>query len=66
MGFIKKLFVPDVTTVQNTELTGRDILSSTSSEEPNSAEMGGSDKSTKSSGIKSLLVQNEDIYKGSV
>lgn len=66
MGFIKKLFVPDIPQVQNTELTGRDLVSSTSSEEPNSPEMGGSDRSTKKNGLSSLLVQNENIYKGSM
>lgn len=65
MGFIKKIFTPDIPQVQNTELTGRDLVSSTSSEDPNSPELGGS-SSKKNSGIKSLLVQSEDIYKGGV
>lgn len=66
MGFIKKLFAPDIPQVQNTELTGRDLVASTSSEDPSSPEMGGSDRSTKKNGISSLLVQSENIYKGSM
>lgn len=66
MGFIKKMFVPDIPQVQNTGLTGRDLISSTSSEDPNSPEMGGSNRATHKNGVKSLLVQNENIYKGGV
>lgn len=56
MGFIKKMFVPNIPQVQNTGLTGRDLVSSTSSEDPNSPEMGGSDRATRKNGVKSLLV----------
>lgn len=66
MGFIKKMFRPNIPQVQNTGLTGRDLVSSTSSEDPTSPEMGGSDKANRKNGVKSLLVQSENLYKGGV
>lgn len=67
MGFIKKIFRPNIPAVPTTTITGRDLLSSTSSEEPDSPQMGtdGVDQK-KRRGINSLLVQNESIYKGGV
>ena len=40
MGFIKKIFRPNIPSVPTTTITGRDLLSSTSSEEPDSPQMG--------------------------
>ena len=70
MGFIKKILsprIPSVPSVPTVSVTGRDLVSSTSSEEPDSPQMGtdgvkGRDK--KKRGLNSLLVQSEDIYKG--
>ena len=71
MGFIKKIFrpnIPAVPAVPTTTITGRDLLSSTSSEEPDSPQMGTDavNQKKKRRGINSLLVQNESIYKGGV
>lgn len=62
MGFIKKIFSPSIPSMPS--VTGRDLVSSTSSEEPDSPEMGTELSDKKKKGINSLLVQNEDIYKG--
>lgn len=64
MGFIKKIFRPNIPSVPT--ITGRDLLSSTSSEEPDSPQMGTDGVNKKKNGISSLLVQSEDIYKGGV
>lgn len=67
MGFIKKIFRPNIPAVPTTTITGRDLLSSTSSEEPDSPQMGTDGVNQKKRrGINSLLVQNESIYKGGV
>lgn len=67
MGFIKKIFKPNIPSVPTTTITGRDLLSSTSSEEPDSPQMGtDAVNQKKRRGINSLLVQNESIYKGGV
>ena len=68
MGFIKKILsprIPSVPTVPTVSVTGRDLVSSTSSEEPDSPQMGTDGvKHQKKRGLNSLLVQSEDIYKG--
>ena len=68
MGFIgtmlKTLFNPSVPQVQTPQITGRDLISETSSQEPEAPVMGGSDKSRKRNGINSLLVPSNDLYKG--
>ena len=67
MGFIKKIFRPNIPSVPTMTITGRDLLSSTSSEEPDSPQMGTDGVNQKKRrGINSLLVQNESIYKGGV
>lgn len=67
MGFIKKIFKPNIPAVPTMTITGRDLLSSTSSEEPDSPQMGTDGVNQKKRrGINSLLVQNESIYKGGV
>ena len=66
MGFIKKIFQPNIPSVPTTTITGRDLLSSTSSEEPDSPQMGSDGVNQKKRGINSLLVQSENIYKGGV
>ena len=64
MGFIKKIFRPNIPAMT---ITGRDLLSSTSSEESDSPQMGNDAVNQKKRrGINSLLVQNENIYKGGV
>ena len=65
MGFIKKIFSPNIPSTPT--ITGRDLVSSTSSEEPDSPVMGTDGvNQKKKQGINSLLVQSEDIYKGDV
>ena len=64
MGFIKKIFRPNIPSVPT--ITGRDLVSSTSSEEPDSPQMGTDGVNQKKRGINSLLVQSENIYKGGV
>ncbi len=64
MGFIKNLFRPSIPSTPT--ITGRDLVSSTSSEEPDSPVMGTDEVNKKKRGINSLLVQSEDIYKGGV
>lgn len=66
MGFFKKIFRPNIPSVPTTTITGRDLLSSTSSEEPDSPQMGSDGVNQKKRGINSLLVQSENIYKGGV
>lgn len=68
MGFIGKIFRtifnPRVPTVNYTAQTvsGRDLLSSTESEEPESPLMGSEKKKRK--GIESLMVPSESLYTG--
>ena len=66
MGFIgnivKTIFAPDVPQVQTPSITGRDLLTSTSSDEPEAPVMGSAKK--KSSGMSSLLVPTEDVMRG--
>lgn len=64
MGFIRRIFSPKIPSIQTPSVTGRDLVSETSAAEPDSPQMG--TESNKKKGIKSLLVQSEDIYKGSV
>lgn len=64
MGFIKKIFSPNIPSTPT--ITGRDLVSSTSSEEPDSPVMGTDGVNQKKLGINSLLVQSENIYKGGV
>lgn len=68
MGFVgnilKTIFNPSIATAssQNTSLTGRDILSETSSESPEAPVMGSDNTRRKQQGIESLLVPNEALY----
>ena len=64
MGFIKKILSPRIPSVPTVSVTGRDLVSSTSSEEPDSPQMGTDGMNQKKRGLNSLLVQSEDIYKG--
>lgn len=64
MGFIKKIFSPTIPSIPT--VTGRDLVPSTSSEEPDSPVMGTDGVNQKKRGINSLLVQSENIYKGGV
>ena len=64
MGFIKKILSPRIPSVPTVSVTGRDLVSSTSSEEPDSPQMGTDGVNKKKRGLNSLLVQSEDIYKG--
>lgn len=64
MGFIKKILSPRIPSVPTVSVTGRDLVTSTSSEEPNSPQMGTDGVNQKKRGLNSLLVQSEDIYKG--
>lgn len=66
-NFLKTIFKPKIPTassqqIQQTQLTGRDILSSTESEEPESPVMGSEKKKRK--GIESLMVPSERLYHG--
>ena len=64
MGFFKKIFNPNIPSTPT--ITGRDLVSSTSSEEPDSPQMGTDGVNQKKKGLSSLLVQSENIYKGGV
>ena len=64
MGFIKKILSPRIPSVPTVSVPGRDLVSSTSSEEPDSPQMGTDGVQQKKRGRNSLLVQSEDIYKG--
>ena len=64
MGFIKRILSPRIPSVPTVSVTGRDLVSSTSSEEPDSPQMGTDEVKQKKRGLNSLLVQSEDIYKG--
>ena len=64
MGFINKIFRPNIPSTPT--ITGRDLVSSTSSEEPDSPVMGTDGVNQKKRGINSLLIQSENIYKGGV
>lgn len=64
MGFIKKILSPRIPSVPTISVTGRDLVTSTSSEEPDSPQMGTDGVNQKKRGLNSLLVQSEDIYKG--
>ena len=64
MGFFKKIFKPNIPSTPT--ITGRDLVSSTSSEEPDSPRMGSDGVNQKKKGMSSLLVQSENIYKGGV
>lgn len=69
MGFVGKIFksifspsIPQASTQQPT-ITGRDLVASTESTDPNAPVMGGTEN-RKRRGIESLLVPTETIYKG--
>lgn len=64
MGFFKKIFKPNIPSTPT--ITGRELVSSTSSEEPDSPQMGIDGVNQKKKGLSSLLVQSENIYKGGV
>ncbi|WP_308546207.1 hypothetical protein [uncultured Selenomonas sp.] len=64
MGFFKKIFKPNIPSTPT--ITGRELVSSTSSEEPDSPQMGTDGVNQKKKGLSSLLVQSENIYKGGV
>lgn len=64
MGFFKKIFRPNIPSTPT--ITGRELVSSTSSEEPDSPQMGADGVNQKKKGLSSLLVQSENIYKGGV
>ena len=63
MGFIKKILSPRIPSVPTVSVTGRDLVSSTSSEEPDSPQMGTDGVKQKKRGLNALLVQSDDIYK---
>lgn len=69
MGLIKSMFTslfnPNVEQASSaqTSLTGRDLVSSTSSETPTSPVMGDSKKKNRN-GVSSLLVPSENMYRG--
>ena len=69
MGFIGKFFktifdpeIPQASAVAPT-ISGRDLVSSTSSVEPEAPKMG-ADTKNKGGGVSSLLVPSEKLYKG--
>ena len=69
MGFVGKFFktifapeIPQASVMQPT-VTARDLVQSTSSEEPQAAVMGATNKN-KGGGVGSLLVPSEKLYKG--
>ena len=66
MGFLATIFNPKIPKVsaQQPTVTGRDLVASTESDDPEAPVMGGSSTSRKRRGIESLLVPTEDIYKG--
>lgn len=64
MGFFKKIFKPNIPSTPT--ITGRELVSSTSSEEPDSPQMGIDGVNKKKKGLSSLLVKSENIYKGGV
>ena len=72
MGFIKSmitsLFNPSIESAssETPTITGRDLVSSTSSEEVSSPVMGGDKKKVRNNGISSLLVPSESLYKKGV
>lgn len=65
-GILRTIFSPDVeqASTQTPTITGRELVSSTTSEAPESAVMGDDKKNKKEHGLDSLLVQSEDLYKG--
>ena len=65
MGFLATIFNPKIPKVaaQQPTVTGRDLVASTESDDPEAPVMGGQ-SSRKRKGIESLLVPTETIYKG--
>ena len=70
MGFVGKIFktifspsIPQAS-VQQPTISGRDLVTSTESQEPDAPVMGRRDNQRKRRGIESLLVPSENIYKG--
>lgn len=68
MGFIGKIFRtifnPKVPEIKPPEITGRELVSSTSSLDPEAPSMGSDNKTKKRNGINSLLVPTDKLYKG--
>lgn len=65
--FLKTIFNPSVPQVQTPSITGRDLVSETSSKEPDAPVMGSDSQNRKrNNGINSLLVPSEDLYKGGI
>ena len=64
--FIKTIFSPSIpqASVQQPTISGRDLVASTESQDPDAPVMGGGDNQRKRRGIESLLVPSENIYKG--
>jgi hypothetical protein len=70
MGFIgsilSTIFSPRIpqASVQQPTITGRELVASTQSKEPEAPQMGGLQNNRRRRGVESLLVPTEDIYKG--
>lgn len=70
MGFVgrifKTIFSPDIPQAapMAPTITGRDLVKSTNSADPDSPQMGADEK--KKGGLSSLLVPSEKLYKGGV
>ena len=62
---VKTLFSPNVQQQSAPDISARDIVSETSSEEVDSAVLG-SEKKKKLKGVSSLLVPTENVYKKGV
>lgn len=66
-NFLKTIFNPSVPQVTTPTITARDLVSETSSQEPEAPVMGSDSRNKrKNNGVSSLLVPTEDLYKGSV
>lgn len=69
MGFVgkffKTIFDPEIPQAQvmQPEISGRELLSSTSSAEPEAPVMGAKNTSKGGGGVSSLLVPSESLYK---
>lgn len=70
MGFVgnifRSIFSPSIpqTSTQQPTISGRDLVASTESSEPDAPVMGGIDKQKKRRGIENLLVPTESIFRG--
>mgnify|MGYP000844398277 CR=1 FL=1 len=65
-NFLSSIFSPRIpqASVQQPTITGRDLVSSTASKEPEAPLMGGAASQKKRRGTESLLVPTENIYQG--